>query len=42
VTPALFWLARPLGQYTLNSGPGTNNKGTLNALGYLLQTTFRF
>ncbi|MFN5118132.1 MAG: iron uptake porin [Cyanobacteriota bacterium] len=42
ITPALFWLGRPLGQYTVGSGPGTINKGTFMALGYLLQATFRF
>jgi hypothetical protein len=42
VTPAIFWLSRPLGQYTIDYGPGTNNKGTLSTLGYLVQATFRF
>jgi hypothetical protein len=42
VTPAIFWLSRPLGQYTFNSGPGTDHTGTLSALGYLVQAAFRF
>jgi hypothetical protein len=42
LTPSLFWFTRPLGQYTLNSGPGTDNSGSLRALGYLVQATFRF
>ena len=42
VTPSLFWLSRPLGQYTFNYGPGTQDKGTFSAMGYLVQTTFRF
>jgi hypothetical protein len=42
VTPSVFWLGRPQGQYTLNYGPGTNNKGTFSTMGYLVQTTFRF
>jgi carbohydrate-selective porin OprB len=42
ITPAIFWFSRPQGQYTLNYGPGTDNKGTLSTLGYLVQTTFRF
>ena len=42
ITPAIFWFSRPLGQYTLNYGPGTDNKGTLSTLGGLVQTTFRF
>jgi hypothetical protein len=42
ITPALFWFSRPQGQYTLNYGPGTDNKGTLSTLGALVQTTFRF
>jgi carbohydrate-selective porin OprB len=42
VTPSLFWFTRPLGQYTINSGPGTDESGTFRALGYLVQATFRF
>jgi hypothetical protein len=42
ITPALFWLSRPQGQYTINYGPGTNDKGTLSTLGYLVQAAFRF
>ncbi len=42
VTPAVFWFNRPQGQYTLNYGPGTNDRGTLSSFGYLVQTTFRF
>jgi len=42
VTPSLFYFTRPLGQYTLDSGPGTDNNGTFNTLGYLVQATFRF
>jgi hypothetical protein len=42
ITPAIFWFSRPLGMYTLNYGPGTDNKGTLSTLGYLVQATFRF
>ncbi|MFM7648184.1 MAG: iron uptake porin [Cyanobium sp.] len=42
LTPSLFWFSRPLGQYTLNSGPGTDESGTLRTLGYLVQATFRF
>jgi hypothetical protein len=42
ITPALFWLSRPQGQYTINYGPGTDDKGTLSALGYLVQAAFRF
>jgi hypothetical protein len=42
ITPAIFWFSRPLGQYTLNYGPGTDSKGTLSSLGYLVQGTLRF
>ncbi len=35
VTPAIFYLSRPLGQLT-------GNGNTFNTLGYLVQTTFRF
>lgn len=35
VTPAIFYLSRPLGQLT-------GNGDTFNTLGYLVQTTFRF
>ncbi len=42
ITPAIFWLSRPLGQYTINYGPGTNDSGSLSSLGYLVQATFRF
>jgi hypothetical protein len=42
VTPSVFWLSRPLGQYTLDYGPGKRDKGTLSTVGYLVQTTLRF
>ena len=42
ITPAIFWLSRPRGQYTINFGPGTDDKGTLSTLGYLVQAAFRF
>ncbi|MFO7630110.1 MAG: iron uptake porin [Prochlorococcaceae cyanobacterium] len=42
ITPALFWFSRPQGQYTLNYGPGTDNRGSLSSLGGLIQSTFRF
>ncbi len=42
ITPALFWLNRPLGQYTINDGPGSKDSGSLSSLGYLVQATFRF
>ncbi|MGB7563769.1 MAG: carbohydrate porin, partial [Prochlorococcaceae cyanobacterium] len=35
VTPAIFYLSRPLGQLT-------GNGNTFNTLGYLVQTTFKF
>jgi hypothetical protein len=41
-TPSLFWLHRPLGQYTIYYRPGTNESGSLSTLGYLVQVMFRF
>jgi hypothetical protein len=35
VTPAIFWLSRPQGEFT-------GNGNTFNSFGYLVQTTFRF
>jgi hypothetical protein len=35
VTPAIFWLSRPQGEFT-------GNGNTFNTFGYLVQTTFRF
>ncbi|MFN9635996.1 MAG: iron uptake porin [Synechococcaceae cyanobacterium] len=42
ITPGIFWLSRPLGQYTINYGPGTDNNGTLSTLGYVVQAAFQF
>jgi hypothetical protein len=49
VTPAIFWLSRPRGQYTSASSltpilrdAGFSNDDSLGTLGGLVQTTFRF
>ena len=42
ITPAVFWLDRPQGQYTLKSGPDVQNDGTLGVFGGLVQATFHF
>jgi hypothetical protein len=44
VTPALFWLSRPLGALTntLNLDGTVNRSNTFGVFGGLVQTTFRF
>ena len=42
LTPSIFWLSRPLGQYTLGSGPGTDNGGTFRSFGSVVRASFRF
>ena len=40
VTPALFYLSRPLGQLSVDGNQGKD--GTFNQIGGLLRTTFTF
>jgi hypothetical protein len=43
ITPAVFYLSRPMGQNTqalVNNGSGYD--GTFNIFGGLIQTTFKF
>jgi carbohydrate-selective porin OprB len=43
ITPALFYLSRPLGQGTRNLvTDGSGYDGTFNVFGGLIQTTFKF
>jgi hypothetical protein len=42
ITPALFYLSRPNGQYTASPGVPTTNGSTNNAFGGLVQTQFKF
>lgn len=42
ITPAIFYLTRPLGQITNNVGPEWYNHKSFSNLGALLMTTFRF
>ena len=43
ITPALFYLSRPMGQNTQNlKSNGTGYEGEFNILGALVQTTFTF
>ncbi|TCD58841.1 porin [Synechococcus sp. BS56D] len=43
ITPAVFYLSRPMGQYTSNLvQDGNGYDGTFNVFGGLIQTTFKF
>ena len=42
ITPAIFYLSRPNGQYTASPGVPTTNGSTNNAFGGLVQTQFKF
>ena len=43
ITPAVFYLSRPMGQYTSNLvKDGDNYDGQFNVFGALVQTTFKF
>jgi hypothetical protein len=43
ITPALFYLSRPMGQYTSNLvKDGSGYDGSFNVFGGLVQTTFKF
>ena len=43
ITPAVFYLSRPMGQYTSNLvEDGDNYDGQFNVFGALVQTTFKF
>ncbi|TCD55131.1 iron uptake porin [Synechococcus sp. BS55D] len=43
ITPAVFYLSRPMGQYTSNLvKDGSGYDGTFNIFGGLIQTTFKF